>query len=146
MDAVSEIITKTQQETERAAQTLATSMSDIKVITLNGDLGAGKTVFARALIRALTGNPELEVPSPTFTIVQNYDSASGAIAHFDCYRLENPDEIYEIGWEDALSDGLVIIEWAERISALLLTRRLDITLAPVQNEAEHRLIKITHIG
>ena len=146
MSTILEIISKTQQETERAAQNLANQLDKIRVITLNGDLGTGKTVFARALIRALTKTPDLEVPSPTFTLIQTYNAPSGPISHFDCYRLENPDEIYEIGWEDALSEGLAIIEWPQRITPLLPATRLDITLAPVQNNPEHRHIKITQTG
>ena len=97
------------------------------VIALHGDLGAGKTTLARGFIRALAGSEE-EVPSPTFTLVQTYETAKGAIWHFDFYRLRAPDEAWELGIEDAFSGGISLVEWPERIGALLPTERLDVTL------------------
>ena len=91
-----------------------------QVISLEGDLGAGKTALARALLRTLKNDPTLDVPSPTYTLVQTYDTPKGPVWHFDLYRLKSPDEIYEIGWEDALAENaLLLIEWAERIENLL---------------------------
>ena len=98
------------------------------VIALNGDLGAGKTSFARGFIAALTGQAE-EAPSPTFTLVQTYDSALGTIWHFDLYRLARPDDARELGFEDALADGITLIEWPERIAGQLPKQRLDLTLS-----------------
>jgi len=98
------------------------------VIALEGELGAGKTSFARAFIRARGGTEE--VPSPTFTLVQIYELADGAIWHFDCYRLREPEEAWELGIEDAFLDGISLIEWATRIGPLLPKRRLDIALLP----------------
>ena len=97
------------------------------VIALKGDLGAGKTTFARAFIRARGGTEE--VPSPTFTLVQVYELGSAAIWHFDLYRLTSPEEVWELGFEEALIDGIILIEWPERIGALLPRERLDLTLA-----------------
>src|SRR5471030_3213873 len=79
------------------------------VITLGGPLGAGKTRFARGFITAL-GVAD-EVPSPTFTLVQTYETASGMVWHFDLYWLTGPDEVRELGLEEALIDGIVLIEW-----------------------------------
>lgn len=98
------------------------------VIALAGELGVGKTRFARAFVDALTGERE-EVPSPTFTLVQTYESAAGAIWHFDLYRLSRPDEAYELGIEEALADGISLIEWPDRAQGLLPSERLDLTLA-----------------
>jgi tRNA threonylcarbamoyladenosine biosynthesis protein TsaE len=98
------------------------------VIALKGDLGTGKTTFARAFIRAL-GNRDEDVPSPTFTLVQVYELDRTAIWHFDLYRLRSPEEAWELGIEDAFSAGISLIEWPERLGPLLPGRRLEITLA-----------------
>jgi tRNA threonylcarbamoyladenosine biosynthesis protein TsaE len=96
------------------------------VIALWGDLGAGKTRLARAFIAALTG--EDEVPSPTFTLVQTYEAAIGTLWHFDLYRLTAAEEALELGLEEALSGGVVLIEWPERLGAMLPRQRLDVRL------------------
>ena len=115
--------------TLRLAEALATRLASGDVIALEGDLGAGKTTLARALIRAVAGDPALEVPSPTFTIVQTYPGRV-PIAHFDLYRLGSPHELDEIGFDEAVADGAVLIEWPERggnrIPSSALTIRLDI--------------------
>ncbi|MBT4220334.1 MAG: tRNA (adenosine(37)-N6)-threonylcarbamoyltransferase complex ATPase subunit type 1 TsaE, partial [Rhodospirillaceae bacterium] len=79
------------------------------VLALQGDLGTGKTVFARAFIRAVCG-AETEVPSPTFTLLQVYDDAETPIYHFDLYRLETSDEALELGIDDAFAEGISLIE------------------------------------
>jgi tRNA threonylcarbamoyl adenosine modification protein YjeE len=98
------------------------------VIALSGGLGVGKTTFARALLRALAPDPALEVPSPTFTLVQVYATAPVAVAHFDLYRLSGPDELVEIGFADAVGDGAVLVEWPDRAGDLLPADRLTVTL------------------
>jgi tRNA threonylcarbamoyladenosine biosynthesis protein TsaE len=96
------------------------------VIALKGELGAGKTTFARAFIQA-SGAGE-EVPSPSFSLVQVYDAGPATIWHFDLYRLRSPEEAWELGIEDAFHDGISLIEWPERLGALLPDRRLEIAL------------------
>jgi tRNA threonylcarbamoyladenosine biosynthesis protein TsaE len=96
------------------------------IIALKGDLGAGKTSFARAFIRAVGGRED--VPSPTFTLVQVYDLLPTAIWHFDLYRLNASEEAWELGIEDAFSEAVSLIEWPERLGSLLPPRRLEVTL------------------
>jgi tRNA threonylcarbamoyladenosine biosynthesis protein TsaE len=98
------------------------------VIALKGELGAGKTSFARAFIRARGGAEQ--VPSPTFTLVQIYELADATVWHFDCYRLRDPEEAWELGIEDAFADGISLIEWPERLGPLLPPRRLELSLLP----------------
>jgi len=96
------------------------------IIALQGDLGAGKTTFARAFIRAYD-NGQGEVPSPTFTLVQIYEVGPAPVWHFDLYRLRTPGDAWELGIEDAFAAGISLIEWPERLGALLPDRRLEIT-------------------
>ena len=133
-----------QSETETiafAAQT-ASTLNAGNLLCLHGTLGMGKSVFARALIRSLCQNEALEVPSPTFTLIQTYEAPNFEIYHFDLYRLEDPEEIYELGWEDAINGGLSIIEWPTRLGSLLPSRRLDITLKALENNPQARQITI----
>jgi len=120
------------------------------VIALGGDLGTGKTSFARAFINALpragqaaggTLDPE-EVPSPTFTLVQVYRRQPADVWHFDLFRLERPEEAWELGVEEAFAEGISLIEWPERLGSSLPGARLDLVLhfAP---RPEARLAELT---
>ncbi|MBZ0229220.1 MAG: tRNA (adenosine(37)-N6)-threonylcarbamoyltransferase complex ATPase subunit type 1 TsaE [Bauldia sp.] len=110
------------------AEDIAACLSPGDVVALSGGLGAGKTTLARALIRVVADDPDLEVPSPTFTLVQTYDLGRLALAHFDLYRLSSPDELEEIGLDEALADGAALVEWPERAGHHLPPDRLDIAL------------------
>jgi tRNA threonylcarbamoyl adenosine modification protein YjeE len=98
------------------------------LVTLSGDLGAGKTTLARALIRELVGEAELEVPSPTFTLMQVYDGKRFPIVHADLYRIKSPDELIELGWDEAAEGALLLVEWADRAGDQLPEDRLDVAL------------------
>ena len=123
------IVIELQDEAETAA--LAARIAALAelgdVIALAGELGAGKTSFARAFIRARGGSEE--VPSPTFTLAQAYELGEVTVWHFDFYRLRHPDEAWELAIEDAFRDGISLIEWPERLGALMPPRRLHITLS-----------------
>ena len=104
-----------------ATQALAASIAGMlrpgDALLLEGPLGAGKTEFARALLRAATGNPALEVPSPTFTLVQSYPTPAGTVHHYDLWRLDGPAALAELGWDDARAD-IVLVEWPDRLGPL----------------------------
>ena len=114
--------------TARLGAAVAAALRPGEAVCLTGPLGAGKSTLARGLVRALT-KPDEDVPSPTFTLVQFYDGAHFPVAHFDLYRLERPEEAYEIGLDEALEDGAVVIEWPERLGGRLPLDRLDIYIA-----------------
>src|SRR6056297_1697734 len=97
-------------------------------IALHGDLGVGKTTLSRYIIRALSGDDDAEVPSPTFTLVQTYDTPRFPVRHFDLYRLSDPEELLELDFEDERSEALTLIEWPDRAGDWLPCRRLDIEI------------------
>lgn len=120
-------------------------------LALHGDLGAGKSVLARSIIRALTGNPALDVPSPTFTLMQSYETAENQgvqwpVHHFDLYRLEDPEEVLELGWEELISEGICLIEWPEKAGGYLPQRALHLYIEIDANRATERLIKSDDIS
>ena len=121
--------------TARLAAALARLLRVGDVVALEGDLGAGKTAFARALIRELTAGDE-EVPSPTFTLVQTYEAADFDIWHFDLYRLEKPEDAFELGIEDAMAEGVTLIEWPDRLGPSLPRGRLTVSIAYGASEGE----------
>jgi tRNA threonylcarbamoyl adenosine modification protein YjeE len=118
------------------ASRVALSIKSGDVVTLSGPLGAGKTTFARALVRHLGG--EGEVPSPTFAIMQRYETPRLTLSHCDFYRLQ-PEELDELGLDDALAEGSLLIEWPERGAAWLPSDRLEIALKEVNDHALRRI-------
>lgn len=118
--------------TARLAAVIARAARPGDVIALHGDLGAGKTAFARGFIAACAaaeGAPAEEVPSPTFTLVQTYPFRCLVVHHFDLYRIDRPEDARELGLEEAIAGGVALIEWPERLGPLLPAERLDVTLA-----------------
>jgi tRNA threonylcarbamoyladenosine biosynthesis protein TsaE len=131
-----EIESNSVSNTIAFAKSCANSAKNGDIFTLQGPMGAGKSEFARGFIRDLMGE-DIDVPSPTFTLVQTYETPKGLIWHFDLYRLKNADEIYEIGWEEALSDGILLVEWPERLGSLLPMDRKEIIITPVSDESRN---------
>ena len=132
-----------EAETQALARFVANMLAADDLVTLSGDLGSGKTAFARALIRCLTKDPGLEVPSPTFTLMQLYQTQTFPIVHADLYRLRGPDDLAELGWDEAAEGALVMVEWADRAGDELPQNRLDVALQmnfPRGEEARHVLI------
>ncbi len=132
-----------ESETCALAVRIAQAAAPGDVIALIGDLGTGKTVFARAFIRARCGEHE-EVPSPTFTLLQTYDSDAAVIFHFDLYRLNHAEEALELGIDEAFADGISLIEWAERLDGWLPANRLDINLTAGSNAGARRAHLVGH--
>ena len=113
--------------TERLGEDLARALRRGDVLALSGEIGAGKSTLARALIRAMADDAELEVPSPTFTLVQAYATRI-PVSHFDLYRLTDPGEARELGLDEAMETGICLIEWPERAAALLPDSAIRLTL------------------
>lgn len=128
--------------TAALADKLAPLLRARDVVTLHGDLGAGKTTFARALLKALGIGDE--VPSPTFTLVQSYEGSAFSIYHFDLYRLKAPEEIEEIGFEDACADGLVLVEWPEKALPFMPRDRLELFFA--MDDRGNRKVELRGLG
>lgn len=145
MRCAMQIITNNEQETGFEAQKLAKTLKNGDVLCLSGDLGAGKTVFAREIIRFLIQNEAQEVPSPTFTLVQTYETPQFPVFHYDLYRLETPEDIYELGWEDSLASGVCIIEWPSRADGLIPKPYKMVQLEMVENCPEARKITVKDI-
>jgi tRNA threonylcarbamoyladenosine biosynthesis protein TsaE len=121
-------------ETEALAARLAAHARPGDAILLEGPLGAGKSALARAFLRAASGDPMLEVPSPSFTLVQSYPLPGGVLAHhFDLYRLDGPEGLHELGWEEA-REGVVVVEWPSRLGRFAPAGALRITLEPGEEE------------
>ena len=111
------------------------------VVTLAGDLGSGKTTFAGAFLRARGwGGP---VPSPTLTLAQIYDTLAPPVWHLDCDRMQSADEVFDTGWDDARATGILLIEWPDRITALLPPDRLEIHIT---HHADARVATLTGYG
>lgn len=132
-----------EAETEAFAHELADAARAGDIYLLDGDLGAGKTAFSRAFIRRLTNDTALNVPSPTFTLVQVYETSKAPVHHFDLYRLKEADEIFEIGWEDALAGGIVLVEWPDRLAEYRPKRAIELHLQHIQGHPDQRTITVT---
>ncbi len=120
--------------TEALAGRIAALLQSGDAVLLEGPLGAGKSALARALLRSLQSNPALEVPSPSYTLVQSYDAPIGPVHHFDLWRLDGPEAVAELGWDDA-QDGIVLVEWPDRLGFLRPSDALIVTLSLSDGDA-----------
>ncbi len=118
-----------QAATERLGAVIAAKLRPGDAVLLQGPLGAGKTTLARALIRAACGNPALDVPSPSYTLVQSYETPRFTIHHFDLWRLDGPSALAELGWDEAAAD-VVLVEWPDRLQAQRPAHCLTVVLSP----------------
>ena len=133
--------------TARLAVDLACALEPGDLVTLSGDLGAGKTAFARALIRHLAGDDTIEVPSPTFTLIQSYELPRFPLVHADFYRLSGAGELAELGFDDLPEGTVVLLEWPDRAAGLLPPDRFDVTFTLVPKlGAEARNARIVGYG
>ncbi|CAK7192319.1 tRNA threonylcarbamoyladenosine biosynthesis protein TsaE [Commensalibacter sp. Nvir] len=115
----------TLEDTENLAKKIASNIKTGDSILLFGPLGVGKTSFARALIRSACKNKWMEVPSPSFTLVQIYDSPDFCLYHYDLWRLKSEEELLELDWDEA-QENIVIVEWPERLGALMPKHALHV--------------------
>jgi tRNA threonylcarbamoyladenosine biosynthesis protein TsaE len=132
-----------QAGTEALAATLAGRLRPGDAVLLSGPLGAGKSTFARALIRAAAGDPALDVPSPSYTLVQSYATPDLTLHHFDLWRLSGPHGLVELGWEEARAD-VVIVEWPDRLGEFLPADAIEIAFAAAGER--HRRITVGGIA
>ena len=136
-------ISYSEEDTQKFGSELAKKIKPGTVITLNGDLGAGKSVFARGIARGL--GIDGPIPSPTFTILLSYEQGIMPLYHFDWYRIEDEEELYEIGVEEFLyGEGLSLVEWASNGKNLLPLNRIDITI--IKQGEFQREIQLEYIG
>ncbi|MGB1161072.1 MAG: tRNA (adenosine(37)-N6)-threonylcarbamoyltransferase complex ATPase subunit type 1 TsaE [Alphaproteobacteria bacterium] len=119
-----------ETETALLAKRLAAVLAVGDVVLLEGTLGAGKTAFCRAVIRAVLNEPEAIVASPTFTFSQIYTGETLTITHFDLYRMGEPEEVYDLGWDDALAEGATLVEWPDRLDSLQPVHGLRVLIEP----------------
>ncbi len=141
------IALENEEATRRFAVDIANAVEPGDLVTLSGDLGAGKTAFARALIRHLAKDPDIAVPSPTFTLMQVYELPRFTLAHADLYRLNSPDELSELALDEIAATGIVLMEWPDRAGPRLPADRIDIalTLAPEKGN-DYRDVRVTGHG
>tara|TARA_R110000787_G_scaffold99571_7_gene204173 strand:+ start:443 stop:910 length:468 start_codon:yes stop_codon:yes gene_type:complete len=132
------ILTHPDETSQRAAD-LGRVLNAGDVVLLGGDVGAGKTHFARSLIQSLLSTSQ-DVPSPTFTLVQTYDTTKGEVWHADLYRITSLDDVEELGLVDAFENAICLIEWPDRLSSLKPAAALSIELTPGQGENTRKLV------
>ena len=129
----------------RLAERVALKIAVGDVVALSGDLGAGKTTFARALIRAVLADRGAEIPSPTFSLVQTYAAPRLELAHLDLYRLSGDDDLVELGFDELITAGAAVVEWPERAPGLAAANRLNIHLSQ-GTDAEQRTVRLVGHG
>ena len=131
-------ISNSELDTISIGQKISKISQQGDVFALSGTLGMGKSVFARSFVQELCG--QIDVPSPTFTLVQLYDAPDFIIYHFDLYRLKSPEEIFELGIEEAMYEGVCLIEWPEKMGAYLPNKAIKIEISPIEQGRNIKLI------
>lgn len=132
----------TPDATAKFAEQIGAILQQGDVLLLEGDIGAGKTHFARALIQSLQDTPE-DVPSPTFTLVQTYETKRGTVLHADLYRLTNPDDVAELGLLDAFESSICLVEWPDRLGEDMPADRVTLTFTLAGTVASARSVQIS---
>jgi len=133
---------KSPDETAALAMRLGALLHPGDCLLLDGPIGAGKTHFARHLIQSLLNHPE-DVPSPTFTLVQTYETRSGELWHADLYRLTSPDEIEELGLVDAFDTAICLVEWPDKLGSLRPNHALTLSLSMHPEQEDSRRIDLS---
>lgn len=128
------------EDTDRLGVELAATLAAGDIVALNGDLGAGKSALARAIIRSLAGDQGLDVPSPSFALVQPYDTPRGPVLHADLYRLADAGEADELGLLDT-PEAIILVEWPSRAPAIAAAATVTVTLA-LPADGAGRLVRI----
>jgi N-acetylmuramate 1-kinase len=147
IDSTLEVELADEQATRRLASNIAAVLAPGDMVTLSGDLGAGKTTFARALIRQLAADARLEVPSPTFTLVQAYDLPGCSVVHADLYRVNETEELAEIGFSELARSAIMLVEWPDRAVGLMPLDRLDVEFEiDSERGPTYRMAHITAYG
>lgn len=132
------VVTRNADETQRLARDVSATLSPGDCVALRGELGAGKTCFVRGLVQGLGGDPR-SVSSPTFMLLNVYDTPRGSVYHLDAYRVSGPGDFDAIGFDELLRQrGIVVIEWPERVEALLPPRRIEVRFESL-SENERRI-------
>lgn len=134
-----EFLLPDEEIARRFGAALGRALQPGMTVLLEGPVGAGKSHIARAAIRALAGETT-EVPSPSFTLVQTYDTPRGEVLHADLYRLTGPDEVVELGLTEAMESAIVLVEWPDRLGDLAPPGAMRLTLQP---EGEARRARLT---
>ena len=129
LETTYQIYLPTPDSTDLLGQWLAPHLRAGDTVLLSGDVGAGKTHLARAIIQSRLRQPE-DVPSPTFTLIQTYETPEVEIWHADLYRLRHPDELFELGLEDAIGTAICLIEWPDRMGSIALPNAIKIEMRP----------------
>ena len=135
-----EIVSNSETETMQIAEKIAKQLKKGDIIILSGELGSGKTKFTEGILKYF--GLEDEISSPTFTIVNEYNSSNVNIYHFDVYRIDDIDEFYAIGGEEYFEKGISIIEWGEIIEEILPEDYIKISIVKEESDFEKRIIKI----
>ncbi len=135
------ITSRSPAQTKQLAEMFAPFCKAGLTLLLDGPIGAGKSLFARALITHLLDVPE-DIPSPTFTLVQVYETRKFDIWHSDLYRVNNPDDVFELGLDEAFETALCIVEWPDRLGAFTPDGALSVSLKPTENE-NHRALRVS---